>query len=361
MNARKLIGIAAAVATAMTACGESEEKPSTTATDSSLESRLEFSETTPAQHRTVARLPAEVVVPAHARSVVSPSVESRLLSWDVVEGQAVEVGDPLATLVSPELGDLKSAAAQLRRVVAERESILEKKREAVERGYQTAQSLYDAELALSEARAQLASVRRKIRLRDRDIRSGDESQWKWVTPVSGRIDDIACPAGGLYDAQSKCVSIVDPTRLEVKVDLPQQLDRRLQQVETESVVARFSSDATEDTFEQKLLRRAASLDPATRSRAYYFGDGGMSSAGSAGWIELQVPPPENAVVVPRQAVRRLQGQEHVFVESDGERPVATEVEVVGRDGDQLLIRGIPPGTRVVTRGAFLLKSLLAFE
>src|SRR5690606_35747582 len=68
-----------------------------------------------------------------------------------------------------------------------------------------------------------------------------------------------------------------------------------------------------------------------------------------------------AVTVPADAVQHVDGRDVVFVESEPGRflPVAVRVAAVaGTDGRVALLDGVAAGDRVVTAGAFLVRSEL---
>ena len=64
-------------------------------------------------------------------------------------------------------------------------------------------------------------------------------------------------------------------------------------------------------------------------------------------------------MLPAQAIQEIDGHDVVFVEEEDGHFEAREVEVRDRSGIQaLLTSGIEPGERIVTEGAFALKSEL---
>jgi cobalt-zinc-cadmium efflux system membrane fusion protein len=68
------------------------------------------------------------------------------------------------------------------------------------------------------------------------------------------------------------------------------------------------------------------------------------------------------VVVPREAVQVLGVEKVVFVPSGAHRYEAVEVQTGLEAGREVeIVEGLSPGTKVVTRGAFVLKSELSKE
>ncbi len=322
-----------------------------------VEARLEFAEAETPDELSMVRLLGEVVVPSNAEWVVGPSVEARLVSWSVTTGSKVEVGDTLATLVSPELGDLASVASELRRVVDERQKNVTRLEEAVKAGFKSSASLYEAELSLNEARAQLQRVQRQLGVRNANIRRGQKSQWEWLSPVAGTVSDLNCAPGGLYSAESSCITVVANDAPRLRVDLAETLVRRLGDQKPR---VHWTAAGTDEELTLEFERRDAGFDGQTRTQAFYFKGEGLV-IGSSGLAEVQIPAPGDAVAVPRMAIVELQGTPSVFVKKGDERPQPVPVKIIGRSGEDQLVTGIAAGDRIVSRGAFALKSVLAFE
>ena len=345
-----------AVVLLLAACQDQTVESETVASEG-VESRLEFAEARVPDELSAVRLLGHVVVPSHARWVVGPSVEARLVEWSVTTGSKVEIGDTLATLVSPELGDLASVASELRRVVDEREKNVTRLEKAVKAGFKSSASLYEAELSLNEARAQLQRVQSQLGVRNANIRRGQKSQWEWVSPVDGTVAAVDCAPGGLYSAESSCITIVANDAPRVRVDVAETLVHRLGDT---TPGARWTPAGTVEARNLEFERRDAGFNSKTRTQAFYFTGEGLV-IGSSGSADLRIPAPTGAVAVPRMAVVKVLGKSTVFVDTNDERPQPVPVKVIGRSGDDHLITGIAAGDRVVSRGAFALKSVLAFE
>ncbi|MFP4597649.1 MAG: efflux RND transporter periplasmic adaptor subunit [Persicimonas sp.] len=350
--------------------GTDQTSADKTSADKTIMDRLEFSQARSTQTETLARLPAEVVMAEHNAHRFGPTVRARLVEWQVAPGDQVEVGDALATLVSLELTDLEATAAELSRVVSERQQYVQARREDVAAGVAAISAVEQAELSLAEARAQLGAVRRQLRVRKSgQLESENGNAWSWVAPMAGRVGEVTCTPGGLYGAESSCVELLEASRAELRVEVPARL---LDRTEADYSVA-FAPNAAApgaEPVEMDLVRRAASLDADSRTQAHFFRPAADSTAqpgllrvGAAGLATLHVPAPEGVVLVPRLAVTELGGQPHVFVQADGELPTPVAVERRGQVGGDLLIyaEDLAVGARVVSRGAFLLKSRLALE
>jgi cobalt-zinc-cadmium efflux system membrane fusion protein len=338
------------------ACQDSGTPPEVS-TPTSVEARLEYSAAETPTQMSVIRVLGQVVVPSSASWVVGPSVEARLVEWSVTTGSRVEVGQTLATLVSPELGDLASVENELRRVASEREKNVGRLKESVEAGFTSSGALHEAELSVSEVRAQLQRVQQQLGVRNANIRKGQKSQWEWVSPVDGIVTAIECAPGGLYSAESRCITIVATDAPRLRVDVSESV---VHKIGDHVPTARWTPAGATSPLTLTLDRRDAGYDAQSRTQSFFFKADGLT-VGASGPVEFDIPAPKDAVLVPRMAVVEVQGEDTVFVDKGEARPVAVPVTVVGRHDLNTLITGIAAGDKVVARGAFALKSVLAFE
>ena len=322
-----------------------------------VKARLVHVKPRPAEVLDATRMPAQVVVPKGASWVVGPSVEARLIKWSVVNGSDVEVGDTLATLVSPELGDLSSLASELSRVVKDRQKNAGRLKESVKAGFKSSASLYDAELSLNEAKAQLQRVRRQLRIRNANVRRGAKSEWEWISPVSGRVSSIDCDPGGLYSSESRCITIIKKDATRVRVDVSEKMAGTFGEKVRQ---AKWYAPRSNEPRILSLDRREFGFDQLSRTQAFYFEADGLEM-GSAGTIELLIPVPKGALRIPRESVVKLRGKDTVFVVGGEESPKPVAVEVIGREEGDHVVLGISIEDSIVSQGAFALKSIVAFK
>jgi hypothetical protein len=66
--------------------------------------------------------------------------------------------------------------------------------------------------------------------------------------------------------------------------------------------------------------------------------------------ELLLAGEREGIVVPATAVIDDGGVSVVYLQLSGERFARQEIEVVSRQGDRVLVEGLEPGQRLVTRG-----------
>ncbi|MGM0557102.1 MAG: efflux RND transporter periplasmic adaptor subunit [Myxococcota bacterium] len=375
MNKLTLIVSVAALFVALSGCNEqaqtaTSDSNSEGSTSSAGTDRVAYEQVEAGSLMDLYMLPAEVVIPTEAAVQGGLSVSFRVESWKVSTGQDVEMGDEMAVVTSPDLRDLKSQLGRAQRVFREREALVEEQREAVEAGFQSTQSLYEARASLAEARGALISARSRLDERTQGQLERDGDRWSWVAPADGTIGEITCSTGQLLAAGASCFRLNTPARAEVRVPVP---ERFLEQVDSETTATWHTASKlhTEEGLPMILARRAPALDATSRTQAHFFrpdpdgarADSGQLRPGSSGRIELHVDARKGLVRVPKLAVTRIQGRDHVFKKTGDDTQEPVKVETHGQRGEDLLVAGdgLSAGDSVVSRGAFYLKSVLTFE
>ncbi len=360
-------GAGAACGPAEASVGQPEATPAST-----LGQRIVTSEAQPAPETTLVTLPAEVVVPSHAVQALGPPLPGRLTRWHVTVGAQVRAGAPLAELTSPELADLEAAEAELARVVRDRRRILGKQRQHVATGMQPVQSSYEAELALGEAEARLGAVRKQLEARRTLSAHGPGMTWTWTAPAAGVVREISCALGATVGAEVACVTLLDASAAELRVRVPERHTGRLGP-ETRLTWQPTAAWPDALALDLQLSRLDPVVDPRSRTRAAFFTPGPEAAdaarwmvVGATGPAALRAPAEAGAVLVPAAALTRIDGQPAVLVAAPGAAPDAARpltVSVLGRSDAGVVVRGDPlaPGASVVTRGVFLLKSVLLLE
>ena len=317
----------------------------------------------------------EIKPNAYRLAHVSPRIAGKAIEVSGVLGQAVEPGQKLALLDSLELGERKSAFLQARsnlnvaRRNYDREERLFKDKISSEREYLEARSEFErSEAAYQAAREALHLVG----LAKQDI---DAIQWETeggqklsyfplVAPFAGTIIERHIAIGELVSPEDKPFTIADLGTVWVLLDVYEKDLAHLR----EGASVRVTVDAYPgEKFAGKVLYVSRQVDPATRTiearievdnedgrlRSGMFARAAIGSAG----VDAK-----DSLVVPRDAIQRVREETVVFVpeEDGGFEPRKVEL---GREADDKVevLSGLSAGERIVTNGAFYLKSTLLKE
>lgn len=329
------------------------EQPMEEHAPASLEARVGWEAAESVTRRPLATLPAVVEARPGAVHTLSPTGAGRLLTWAVAPGQVVAAGDVLAWWTRPDLSELE-AEVRAARVEVERAQLqLDALRGAAAGGVrsQAEVQLAEADLRSAESRAAVAQ-RRLVARRDTTSRHGD--RWAWESPVDGVVQQLLCEPGA--SADGACVELVDPQGGWLRVALP---ERYGAQIDGEPLSVDFSAvDGRQWSLSE--AARAPALSPTTRSRNLWFSSSVPLELGASGRATVSLSAAADVVVVSERALTRLDGADAVFVRG-GEAPEPLPVEVLGREGDRVFLRGPAAGDEVAVRGVFLLKSLALLD
>jgi membrane fusion protein, heavy metal efflux system len=302
---------------------------------------------------------------------VSPPIPGRAIAVKAVLGDQVEPGQRLALLDSLELGERKAAFLQARtnlevaRRNYEREAGLFKQRISSEKDYLEAKGDFErSDAAFRAAREAL----RLVGIADADIeritwggRGEALSHFPIVSPFRGTVIEQHVVVGELVRPEDKVYAIADLRTLWIQLDV---YEKDLARVAVGKDVE-VRVDAYPDArFHGKIAYLSDVLDEGTRTaraRVEVDNADGRLRPGmfATAIISLTSSGSRPVVVVPDAAIQRVRGQPTAFVE---ESPGSYLVRplTLGRQAGGLaeVQAGLQPGERVVTDGAFTLKSLL---
>jgi RND family efflux transporter MFP subunit len=304
-----------------------------------------------------ARPDGEALLTAPAAGQVQPAGRFPQL------GQAVKKGELLAYL-TPRLGgdtDLASlqAGASKARVeldLAERELARMEalfKDEAV-----PAKRVEAARGATASARAEHEAASRRL---------GQYSGGGGIplrAPVAGLLADVRVSPGAFAPEGTLLFHIADRRALWLELRVPEAEAAKLSLTNAPSG-ASFRVDGIEQSFDivagknGKLIAVGGAVDAQTRTVPVileFAPPDARLRLGMAVKAQLYAGAPRTAVAVPASAVLDENGIAVVFVMTGGESFERRPVRVGVRDGDWIeVVEGLEPGSRVVSRGAYLVK------
>ena len=318
---------------------------------------------------------------AHLRPL-SRGVANRAL---VQLGDRVERGTPLLAYDNIEMGELSGeyisllnelqrlqAQTEVSRRLVERarellkvEGISQKEFELREAEYQQAQS------AVKSKQAEMERVEEKLHrlgVSDDDLKdlvsAGPRTHRKsspdlMRAPFAGVVTKYDVAPGELLGPEREVFTVVDTSVVWVLADI---YERDLGKVR-EGLTARVKVPAYPDkVFTGKITYVGDVLDPDSRTaklRCVVLNPDGRLKLEMFATVEIPLPVREEAIVVPAAAVQVVGDLQVVFVQKGETQFEKRVIETGERSGDWIEIRsGLRPGERVVTMGAFYVKSAL---
>ena len=310
---------------------------------------------------------AEIVPPDDGVARLGAKAAGRLTSLSVSVGDAVKKGQVIAYVDSPELGRAKadylaaSAIAKVTRETAEREKGLFEKKISSENDYRV------AEAEATKARAERAAAEARLHtlgLSDGQVGglSADQhtsSAIAVASPIDGVLVERPVSLGQMIEPSATIGVIMDLRSVWILVDV---YDRDLAQIALDQKVSARVTAWKDREFVGKIASIGAVVDRRTRTvkvRVVVPNPDGALKPGMFASVALagSTGEPRQGLFVPAAAVQRDGDEAIVFVPTSDTEFQLRKVELGVTTNEWVEIkRGIVAGEKVVTTGAFQLKS-----
>lgn len=310
---------------------------------------------------------AETAYDANRYADITPRVTGFLREVRADLGKIVKPGEVLAVVDSAEVSGAKAqyitaqAAAGLARANYERIRTLAKT------GAVAAKSEFEALTALNQAKASSLDAGQKLRNFGfeeeelvRVIEVNDtKSLLNIVTPLGGVVVARHAVKGEPVQATAQVFSVTDPVVLWLWIDV---YEADIDAVKVGQKVEFRGSSRDDAPFTGEVNWIGTEVNQQTRTtrvRAELANPVGRLRANQFGQAAIQVEEEHRAVVVPKIAVQRKDNVDVVFLpqeEGGVYRPQRVVIKPTDRGDVVEVAWGLEPGQRVVTKGAFLLKT-----
>lgn len=284
-------------------------------------------------------------------SLLSAPGETRILELKVDVGDPVRKGQSLAVLASGARGRQTATRTRVETAKAalEREEALLRQGVSSRRDVETAR----AELANAEAEHDAANASLPGMTDD----SGGPGRFVLTSPLSGVVVTKPVVAGQALQLGEPILSVADPAVLWAVLEVPEDEAGR---VRVGQEVSLRVDGAKGMEVRAKVSRVGAAIDAETRTlrvRVDIKNESGDLKAGAFVRARISVGEKTRAFVVPRDAVQLAQGTELVFVRTEPGVYLPRRVETRSSSAGLIaLLSGVEDGERIVTTGAFLLKT-----
>ncbi len=298
--------------------------------------------------------PGEIHLNAYATTKVTPRIAAQVLARHKRLGQTVKKGEPLATLSSVEMaeaqGVLLVADIEWRRVTKLGRKVVSERRYVA------------AQVARQQAYARVRAYGMSKAQTDQLLKRADPAkatgEFKLLSGQNGMVIHDDFTVGELVESGRVLFEITDPSTVWVEARLS---------VEEESAIhpgAVAQIKTNTGWIKGEVLQLHPMMDETTRTqgvRIELHNESGHLHPGRFVDVRLQTDRAgKSALAVPdRAVVRSPDGDWQLFIENDSGAFEPKEVEVLRRSAGLAEIKGLEPGTRVVTQGAFFLQSELA--
>ena len=293
----------------------------------------------------LASLPATVTPALNGRVVAAVPFAAVVVRVDVLEGQAVGAGQPLAVLFSQDALKVSAELAQANAEVRMTEAAARRTRTLASEGIIAEARSEEASTRAEQARI-MANERGRL-LASAGGAGRRAGEYVLKAPIAGRVSQLNLQPGSGVEAMAPGAVIDRDDRLWVEARLPADIAG---QVEIGSIVEVAGARG-------RVVAVGSAIDPRTRSvvmRAE-LASGADVVPGEATMITVTRRSSPDAVAVPRVSLIQINGRDTVFVRrANGYLPMAVTVE--GRSDAQAVVTGLNPGDEVVTSGVSQLKT-----
>jgi membrane fusion protein, heavy metal efflux system len=306
---------------------------------------------------------ASVRAPGGASAEIRAPADGYLsLAEPLVPGRRVEAEAALGYLVprlgeGSDLADLTVALARARAETELAEREVERLERLVARGAVPERRLFEAQQALQIAQSELHAARARIEgLEGGDGRSGMVLR----APVAGELIEVSVQAGTWVRAGEPLFRIAAPERRWLEIRVPERYAAALRQAG-----GAWFEDAARGTVVldaasgARIVQASTAIDAHTRTASLvleYPTAEGPEALGSRFAAHVFTAEPQSRLAVPRSAVILDGGRPVVYVQVGGESFARRPVELGIVDGAHVeVLRGLEPGERVVTEGAYYVR------
>ena len=328
---------------------------------------IQTAEVTEEEHAHKLAANAETAYDANRYADITPRVTGFLREVRADLGRAVKLGEVLAVVDSAEVSGAKAQYITAQAAVGLAQVTYDRTKSLAQSGSVAAKSELEALTALNQAKASSLDAEQKLRNFGFDearlariVKDNDTKSFlNVVAPLDGVVVVRHAVKGEPVQATTQLFAVTDTSKMWLWIDV---YESDIAAVKPGQKVAFAVSGSDEAAFSGTVNWIGTEVNQQTRTtrvRAELANPDGRLRANQFGQAEIQVGDEHKAVIVPKVAVQRKDNVDVVFLpEEEGGvyRPQRVLTKPTDR-GDVLEVAwGLKPGQRVVTKGAFLLKT-----
>jgi len=292
----------------------------------------------------------EIKLNAYQSAVISPRISGQIVKRHINRGEQVSTGQPLLTLSSIDMAEAQKefivSYKEWQRVEALGTSVVSDKRYTETRSeWQFSQSKL---LAMGLTKKQLEQ------LKQNQLPNGE---YQILSSMNGTIINDDFIEGEHVEVGTQLFIISDESELWVEAAVAPAKAKLLKignkarivvdGMSKIGIISQIDHQINEMTRTQMVRINISNLDDALHPGQF------VTSYLTEGYSEPELAVPEKAIT------RTSDGDWSVFTEVEKGKYQQTEIEILKRVGDQVIISGLPAGTNIVTNGSFYLAAELA--
>lgn len=296
-------------------------------------------------------------------SHVGARSDGRIVAVRADLGTRVARGQALAMLESVEVGQIRAEEREAEALLEIAQENHAREQRLAGQGISSRKELLDAEAQLRRAEAALHSAEDRLKVLGASHDHGAGGEFTLVAPFAGVVVARDASLGEMATPADTLFTVADLSEVWIELDI---FERDLARVRRGQTVAVMVTAYPDKSFPGRIVYVGDVLDPVkrtVRARVEIPNAVGALKPGMFATANIQVGGGGSPLaVVPQDALQMVEGRRVVFVPGDapGEfLAVPVEVGQTIDGGRVVILSGIAPGSRVVTAGAFALRSELS--
>ncbi len=310
--------------------------------------------------------PARIITNPDEEAIVGSLVKGRVKRVLANPGQSVKQGQPLMELEGLEIGEIKSAYRKAKAQLDFAEASYKRQKSLNEQKVSSEKTLIEAKAEYDKALADFKAEDEKIHsigLSDTEALDNNSNHSSGVltvkAPISGIIAERNVIIGQLVDEGLTAFRIINTSALWAEAQVN---EKDINQISSSSAGLFSASSLTGMQFNARVFFISQVVDEKTRTipvRASIANIQGKLKPQMFG--ELRIPAGKNstAILIPAEALIKINGDDCVFVRTDDTTFVKSPVITGAHLGDKVEIKeGLKPNEKIVVKGAFYLKSVM---
>lgn len=294
---------------------------------------------------------------------VGAAISGRVVRLIASAGEGVRIGQPLAELESPHVGQARADLLQAQAQHALAVKVLERKTALLAGGIVSPRELEEAETALTAAKATVLAAQAALAPLGGNTQA-EGGRFFLTSPLSGKILSRSIHLGELLGPEKTAFRVADLSRLWVVASV---FERDAVHLTLGGPAHILPAALPGQRLEAKVTQIGAEVQPSSRSvqvRLELENPSGLLKPGMSATVQIlqvQLLPVQGVapavVTVPLAAVQRVEDHWVVFVPRGTGR---FEMRTIGRGrdlgGEVEVLSGLEAGTELVVEGSFVLRA-----
>lgn len=316
-------------------------------------------------------IPAKVITNQDNEAQIGSLVQGRVHKVFVKVGDFVKAGQILMTVEGLDVGEIKAGYLIAKAALDYTKANYERQKKLFDEKIGSQKTLLESQAEFEKALAEYKAEDKKIHsvgLSDEDVTDVKKSEehTSGTLPIKSSINGIVVERnvviGQLVDATTNAFKVINTNNVWIDGQIYEKDITKLNQ-KTEAVFT--SATYSNEKFNGRIIYIGQTVDEQSRTitvRGEFSNSNNKLKPQMFGELKIPVSTNTKAIMIPDEAVVKETGQEYVFIQASDttfeQRIVITGISVDNR----IEIReGLKEGEKVVSKGAFYLKSELKKE